>query len=222
MADVTQNGFALRIRRLLPTGWFPSPPATGEAEQAPVLNALLQGYGCVFAWIWAMLAATADQTRLATMTGAFLDMFAADFFGTLLTRNTGESDDAFRTRIEEALFPSLGTRPDVVNTIADEVGSAGRVIEPRNATDCKGLGSLAAPAIGGGYGYGVAALRYGSRAAPFQLLHSCPLATPARPQHRHWTASPMCCPQAPLRGCRTWRTSTDGQTDRLPGTDPAG
>ncbi|AHI25486.1 hypothetical protein BGC31_05170 [Komagataeibacter xylinus] len=174
MADVTQNGFALRIRKLLPTGWFPAPPATGEAEQAPVLNALLQGYGSVFAWIWAMLAGTADQTRLATMGGAFPDMFAADFFGTLLTRNPGESDDAFRARIEEALFPSLGTRPDVVDVIADQVGSAGRVIEPRNAGDCKGLGSLASPATGGGYGYGVAALRYGSRGAPFQLFAQLP------------------------------------------------
>ncbi|QOF94185.1 hypothetical protein IFJ82_09495 [Novacetimonas hansenii] len=174
MVDVTQNGFALRIRKLLPGGWFPMPPATGETEQAPVLNALLQGFGSVFAWIWAMLAGTADQTRLATMTGAFLDMFASDFFGTLLTRNTGESDDAFRIRIEEALFPSLGTRPDVVNVIADEVGTAGRVIEPRNASDCKGLGSMSAPAIGGGYGYGVAALRYGSRGTPFQLFAQLP------------------------------------------------
>lgn len=174
MADTTQNGFALRIRRLLPTGWFPPAPAAGQAEQAPVLNALLQGYGSVFAWLWAMLAGTDAQTRLATMTGAFLDMFAADFFGTMLTRNPGESDDAFRTRIEEALFPSLGTRPDVVNTIADEVGQAGRVIEPRNANDCKALGTLSSPAIGGGYGYGAAALRYGSRGAPFQLFAQLP------------------------------------------------
>ena len=174
MADTTQSGFALRIRRLLPTGWFPPPPAAGQAEQAPVLNALLQGYGYVFAWVWAMLAGTADQTRLATMTGAFLDMFATDFFGTLLTRNPGESDDAFRTRIEEALFPSLGTRPDVVHVMADEVGTPGRVIEPRNATDCKGLGNLSAPATGGGYGYGVAALRYGSRGVPFQLFAQLP------------------------------------------------
>ncbi|GBQ58830.1 hypothetical protein [Komagataeibacter swingsii] len=174
MADISQNGLALRIRRLLPTGWFPAAPATGEAEQAPVLNALLQGYGGMFAWIWAMLAGTDTQTRLATMTGAFLDMFAADFFGTLLTRNPGESDDALRARIREALFPSLGTRPDVVNTIADEVGAPGRVIEPRNATDCKGIASMASPAIGGGYGYGVAALRYGSRAAPFQLFAQLP------------------------------------------------
>ncbi|BCZ76083.1 hypothetical protein [Komagataeibacter phage phiKX1] len=174
MADTTQNGFALRIRRLLPAGWFPSPPAAGQTEQAPVLNALLQGFGSVFAWVWELWAETTDQTRLATMTGPFLDMFAADFFGTLLTRNPGESDDAFRARIEEALFPSLGTRPDVVNTIADEVGAAGRVIEPRNATDCKGIASMASPAIGGGYGYGVTALRYGSRGAPYQLFAQLP------------------------------------------------
>lgn len=181
MADTTRNGFALRIRALLPTGWFPAPPGSGESEQAPVLNALLQGFGSVFAWVWNLLTGTRDQTRLATMTGAFLDMFAADFFGATLTRKTGESDDAFRARIEEALFPSLGTRPDVVNVMADEVGTSGRVIEPRNATDCKGLGTLASPATGGGYGYGVTALRYGSRGVPFQLFAQLPTGDTSAP-----------------------------------------
>ena len=174
MADVTPNGFALRIRALLPSGWFPAPPATGQVEAAPVLNAVLQGFGNLSAWVWALLAGTNDQTRLASMSGAFLDMFAADFFGTTLTRAAGEGDDALRTRIEEALFPSLGTRPDVVNVLADELGMAGRVIEPRSATDCKGLGSVTSPATGGGYGYGTPGLRYGSRHAPFQLFAQLP------------------------------------------------
>ncbi|OUJ03870.1 hypothetical protein HK15_08885 [Acetobacter orientalis] len=181
MADTSQNGFALRVRRLLPAGWFPNPPSGGEAEQAPVLNALLQGFGSVFAWVWGLLTGTDEQTRLATMTGAFLDMFAADFFGTGLLRKQGESDDEYRRRIQEALFPSLGTRPDVENTIQYEVGQAGRVIEPRNATDCKGLGSLAAPSIGGGYGYGVPALRYGSRVVPFQLFAQLPMGNTNKP-----------------------------------------
>ncbi|WP_459987436.1 hypothetical protein [Komagataeibacter kakiaceti] len=171
---MTRNGFARRIRMLLPLGWFPAAPATGEAESAPVLNAMLQGFGCMFAWIWAMLAGTNDQTRLATMSDAFLDMFAADFFGATLTRGQGESDSAFRTRIEEALFPSLGTRPDVVNVITDETGAPGRVIEPRNAADCKGLATTARPAAGGGYGYGAPGLRYGSRAVPFALFAQLP------------------------------------------------
>ncbi|MCE2574392.1 hypothetical protein [Komagataeibacter sp. FNDCR2] len=171
---MTQSGFARRIRALLPTGWFPAAPALGEDEQAPVLNAMVQGFGAMFAWVWSLLAMTSDQTRLASMSGAFMDMFAADFFGTMLGRNPGESDDAFRTRIEEALFPSVGTRPDVVNVITDEAGTPGRVIEPRNATDCKGLASLTSPATGGGYGYGAPGLRYGSRAAPFTLFAQLP------------------------------------------------
>lgn len=140
-----------------------------------MLNALLQGVGSVFAWVWGLLTSTNEQTRLATMTGAFLDMFAADFFGTGMPRKQGESDDEYRRRIQEALFPSLSTRPDVENTIQYEVGQAGRVIEPRNATDCKGLGSLATPSIGGGYGYGVPGLRYGSRVVPFQLFAQLPM-----------------------------------------------
>lgn len=162
-------------------GWFPNPPSDGEDEQAPVLNALLQGFGSVFAWVWGLLTGTDEQARLATMSGAFLDMFAADFFGTGMPRKQGESDDDYRTRIQEALFPSLGTRPDVETTIQYEVGQAGRVIEPRNATDCKGLGSLAAPSIGGGYGYGAPALRYGSRMVPFQLFAQLPTGDTDKP-----------------------------------------
>ncbi|MFT9361592.1 hypothetical protein [Acetobacter okinawensis] len=174
MVDTSQNGFALRIRQLLPDGWFPAAPAEGEEERAPVLNALLQGFGSVFAWVWGLLGWTNQQARLLTMSGAFLDMFAADFFGTSLPRKQGESDDEYRKRIQEALFPSLGTRPDVENTIIYEVGRAGRFIEPRNAADCKGVGSAAAPAIGGGYGYGASGLRYGSRMVPFQLFAQLP------------------------------------------------
>lgn len=181
MADTSQNGFALRVRRLLPDGWFPAAPAAGEEEKAPVLNALLQGFGSVFAWVWDLLGWTNQQARLATMTGAFLDMFAADFFGTGLPRKQGESDDEYRKRIQEALFPSLGTRPDVENTIRYEAGQAERVIEPRNATDCKGLGSAASPAIGGGYGYGAPGLRYGSRMVPFQLFAQLPTGDTAQP-----------------------------------------
>lgn len=181
MADTSQNGFALRVRQLLPAGWFPNPPSSGEEEKAPVLNALLQGFGSVFSWVWELINETDKQTRLSTMTGAFLDMFAADFFGTGMPRKQGESDDEYRKRIQEALFPSLGTRPDVENTIQYEVGRAGRVIEPRNATDCKGLGSLASSAIGGGYGYGVPALRYGSREVPFQLFAQLPTGDTDKP-----------------------------------------
>lgn len=181
MADASQNGFALRVRRLLPDGWFPAAPVAGEEEKAPVLNALLQGFGSVFAWVWNLLGWTNQQARLTTMTGAFLDMFAADFFGTGLPRKQGESDAEYRKRIQEALFPSLGTRPDVENTIRYEVGQAGRVIEPRNAADCKGLGSAASPATGGGYGYGAPDLRYGSRMVPFQLFAQLPTGDTSQP-----------------------------------------
>lgn len=178
---MTQAGLARRIRALLPAGWFPPAPAMGDVEGAPVLNAMLQGFGGMFAWVWGLLAGVGAQTRLATMNGAFLDMFAADFFGAMLVRGPGESDDTFRTRIAEALFPSLGTRPDVADVLADETGHAGRVIEPRNAADCKGLGTTTAPATGGGYGYGVAALRYGSRAVPFQLFAQLPTGNASQP-----------------------------------------
>lgn len=219
MADVTQSGFALRIRRLLPTGWFPAPPGIDGSEQAPVLNAILQGFGNAFAWVWSTLTQTANQTRLSTMTGAFLDMFAADFFGTMLMRETGESDDAFRTRIEEALFPSLGTRPDVVDVIADEIGTAGRVIEPRNAADCKGLGDIEAPAIGGGYGYGTLGLRYGSRNVPFQLFAVLPTGSTAPPSTQIMTKIAAVMPAGTIAWVQSVAVATEAETSNDFGGD---
>ena len=191
--DITQGQFANRIRALLPDGWFPSPPASGEDEQSPVLNAVLQGCGSVFRFAWGLLRYVYPQQRLATATGAMLDIYAQDFFGDNLPRYTGELDDAYRARIKLALTPVRYIRSAIEAAISDNWSDSWALIEPRNANDTKGIASLASPAVGGGYGYstligsvtpveiGEPALRYGSQLAPFQgfiLLKNAPTTAP--------------------------------------------
>lgn len=167
-ANKTQEQFARRLRALLPTGWFPESPGGGEPEQAPVLNGLLQGIASVFSWSWGLFQSVYDQQRLGTASGGLLDIYAEDFLGNDLPRRTNESDDDYRARIKAALFPTLGTRPSLERALAASWDDGWRVVEPRNASDTKGYGSISAPSLGGGYGYGAPDLRYGTRLAPFQ------------------------------------------------------
>ena len=110
---ISQGNLASRLRVLLPAGWFPSEPPTGETEQAPILNALLQGCASVFAWVWSWFVYIYPQQRLSTATGAMLDIYAQDFFGDELPREDGESDDDYRARIKAAIVPLRFTRPAI-------------------------------------------------------------------------------------------------------------
>jgi len=163
MSTGDQADFARRLRALLPTGWFPPAPAAGETEQAPVMNGILQGFGSVFAWIWGLFTGVDAATRLATCTGAFVDMFADDYFGVgLFPRATSETDAAYIARIRAALIATRNTRAAISAAVQGVTGTAPTIIEPMKADDTHALGSTSAPAAGGGYGYGTPGLAYGS------------------------------------------------------------
>lgn len=142
---------------------------------------MLQGCGAVFQFAWSLLQYVYPQQRLATATGAMLEIYAQDFFGSELPRDTGETDDAYRARIEAALVPLRFTRPAIEAAIADSWDDSWALVEPRNANDTKGIATAASPAIGGGFGYGTnleagytaeigdPTLRYGSLLAPFRV-----------------------------------------------------
>lgn len=154
MATGDQSDFVRRLRQLLPDGWFPSAPGVDEEEQAPVLVGVLTGFASVFAWIWSLFDYVNDQTRLQTSTGSSLDMHAVDLFGEDgFPRNTDETDASYLARIQEALVAGKNTRAAIIAAVNASLGVTPTIIEPTNAEDCKGYGSAASPAMGGGYGY---------------------------------------------------------------------
>ena len=163
---------AARLRAVLPLRWFPAPPAPGEAETAPILNALLLGMAAPLAGVYGLIQYVGQQTRLATTTGTNLELTAQDYFGFgNFPRLTGEADAAYAARIKAARLPQRATRPALAAALTGLTGQASVIVEPLNGADCKGYGSVAHPAAGGGYGYGVpGGLRYGSRLRPFQAL----------------------------------------------------
>lgn len=130
MATGDTANFAARLRGLLPARWF------GDAD--PLLSGLLGGMGASWASLYALLGFTAQQTRIATMSGPFLDLTSADFFGAVLPRKPGESDDGYRARIKSQLLRPRGTRGAVVQVLTDLTGYAPAIVEPWNTGDTGG------------------------------------------------------------------------------------
>ncbi len=163
MAIGDQADMAARLRRALPRGWFP--------DDAPALGTILAGFGSMWSGIFDHVAYVTLQTRIATATGANLDLIALDFFGMGLQRRPGESDDLLRARIKRELFREKGTRAAIVSVLTDLTGVAPAIFEPRRTSDTGGWTQ-------GGIGFGVAG-GYGSLTLPFQAFVTAYRATPS-------------------------------------------
>lgn len=153
MATGDVNDVATRIKALLPP-WF--------GDDDPVLDSLIAGFATALAFVYSLVAYAALQTRLATMTDGWLDLFAADFFGSTTKRAPNQSDGSFRTTIAANLFRERATRPGMVRALTDLTGQAPTIFEPRRPLDTG--------TYGGSYGgYGVAG-GYGSLLLPYQAF----------------------------------------------------
>lgn len=154
IAPGSARDFARRMRLLLPQGWFPAYRGD-EIEHAPVLQALLTGFGSVLAHIGGLMAVVGRQTRLGSLSGPFLDMAVKDFLGgSGLMRLPSEKDTRLRRRMVERMRAQRNTRQAITKAMTDLSGAPPRIIEPGSARDC-GAWSRAG-------GYGVLQSRYGS------------------------------------------------------------
>jgi hypothetical protein len=150
----TQSDMLSRIKAVLPTGWFPS--------STPVLDGVLSGPAYMMAWLYSMLQFVILQARRLTATGVYLDMIAADFFGTFLKRRTNETDANFNIRIGKELFREKVTRHGMYQALLDLTGRAPSIFEPQRPADtgCWDGPTLAYNTAGG----------YGSLLLPFQYF----------------------------------------------------
>lgn len=141
--DVTTPSASLadRIVRLLPSRWFSTP--------APVRDAIIGGISDLLAWAWWLIGYAKAQTRLATASGIFIDIFAFDYLGLTITRRTGEVDPFYSARVGKELLRERVTRAGMAQAILDLTGSAPVIIEPWLGLDCggwtTGVGSGAFP-----------------------------------------------------------------------------
>lgn len=155
MAVGDQNDVYRRLRGYLPR-WFP------DESQSPVITGLLQGLAYTASFIYSLLSYARLQTRIKSATDGWLDMIAADFFGSMLLRAANQSDDSFRGRILINLFRERATRAGLIRVLQDLTGRTPVVIEPTRPAD---TGAYGGPLLG--YGYAGA---YGSLSMPFQAF----------------------------------------------------
>ena len=146
LATNTQTLFT-RLRALLPRGWF------GQ-ERGPVarVDALLQGPSSVLGRVLTQIQYIKLQTRLLTATGAWLDLYAFDYFGTQLRRRSGELDSSYRLRIYTNLLRERGTRHAVYQMLVDITGQIPIMREPRYTLDGSAYGAQGGYSARRGYG----------------------------------------------------------------------
>lgn len=125
-----------RVKRELPARWF--------AQAAPIRDAILGGLSDLSAWLYSVLYFAYAQMRIATASGASLDLIAYDFLGLLLKRN-GTSDDVFRARIRATILQERVTRAGMVSALEKLTGATPIIFEPWNTGDAGGwdTGALA-------------------------------------------------------------------------------
>jgi hypothetical protein len=143
-----------RLKSVLPARWF--------ADATPVLDAVLGGIAAAWSSLHALIGFAGAQARIATASGPFLDMAAQDYFGTDLTRRSGETDTAFSARIRANLLAPRATRAALIAALTAETGRVPSIFEPFNTGDTGGYATntLGYNTIGG----------YGSLLLPYQCF----------------------------------------------------
>lgn len=142
MAIGDQTDMFNRIKLNLVT-WF--------GTETPVLDALLQGMACTDAYIYSLIVFVNLQTRVATATGDYLDYCSLDYFGGMLPREFGETDDQFRIRIMIYLKLSRATRPAMYEALFELTGIPPVIIESFNANEAGCLLAVGDPTKGNLY-----------------------------------------------------------------------
>lgn len=98
-------------------------------DENPILNAILIGFGSIAAFIYCNMVYIKLQTRIISATDINLDYIALDYFGNLLKRCPGESDDTFRDAILKLLLAPRVTRQAMIDRLTDLTGRAPIIYE---------------------------------------------------------------------------------------------
>lgn len=174
MATGDVNDLVGRMKAVLPSRWFPLPNPDGSTA-SPILDGVLTGLAWPWAQIYSLGQFTQLQTRIATASGAFLDIIASDFLGNRLFRKPGQGDTFFRASIIAEILRPRATRGSVARALTDLTGRAPIIFEPRWPPDTGGYG-FQGMTVGTGLEYGSAdgvvpgAGGWGSLALPFQFF----------------------------------------------------
>jgi hypothetical protein len=134
--------FIGRLLRLLPGGWFPA--------VAPRLLAVLQAPALMFSIIYGMITFAMAQQRVASASGAFLDLAAQDYFGNTLPRLEYELDPPYAARIRYNMTAPRGTLSGMTSMLEQLTGNSPSIFQPNNVAQTGGWATARDPGAGGG------------------------------------------------------------------------
>lgn len=129
---ITPAAWAQRMIFLFPYPWL----SDLAHSTSGVAYALFLSIGTELNFISQQLYYAWSACRLQTASNGALDLFAMDYFGNNLPRQPGESDNAYRIRIQALLFQPQVTRQSIINAI--EFAFPGCIVwarEPWNPSD---------------------------------------------------------------------------------------
>jgi hypothetical protein len=140
------NDIFARLKASLPLRWFGT-----TSDSMPIVDALLTGVAAALSFIYSLYTYAKAQTRIKTATDGWLDLIAADFFGTAIVRTFGQADAAFRNIILANMFRARGTRQSVIDVLTQLTGHAPVIFEPGRPADTGGydVGGCAFDLAGG-------------------------------------------------------------------------
>jgi hypothetical protein len=127
MSTGDKADIAVRIRSKLPP-WF-------DGAASPVVDGFVQGAAWALSCVYSLYAYAQTQTRIKSATDGWLDLIAADFFGSKVTRSQNQSDTSFLARIIANLFRERNTRNAITSVLTAITGRPPRIIEPWNPGD---------------------------------------------------------------------------------------
>lgn len=127
MATGDSANFLTRLKRVIPKRWF--------KIEAPNRDAVFGGITDALAWIYSLNAFVKLQTRLATATGQFIDLFSYDYLALTQRRRVAENDTVYAARVKKELLRERVTRAGMIGAITDFAGSTPTIIESWNPND---------------------------------------------------------------------------------------
>lgn len=139
MATGDQHDIARRLKEVIPPSWYPD-PSTNE-------HGFLQGFASIASSLYGLISFSKLQMRLSTMSGIFIDLFAYDHLGRTITRKAGETDTAWRARVQAALLAERVTRNGMYKAILNLTGKAPLIFEQWNPGDTGAWASRNSPSL---------------------------------------------------------------------------
>ncbi len=136
-----QNRVTMLLQQLQ---WWSNP--------APVRDAIIGGLSDAFGWAYSLVDYAKQQTRLATSTSFFIDLWAYDYLALTCQRVSGEPDPAYATRISSTVTQVRGSRPGMVEAITILTGIPPIIFEPFNGGDTGGWNIACGWDVAGGWG----------------------------------------------------------------------